>query len=209
MGQKVNPYVFRLGLNNNWRSRWFGKGKDFARFLLEDAALRDLITKSSGPQAGISEIVIERGVGNLTIYLYSARPGVLIGRGGKQLEELRGKIAKLIKRKFNLEIVEIKKADADAQVVAQSIGMQISKRMPFRRAVKQMLQKVKAAGVDGVRIRIAGRLDGAEISRDETFTDGSVPLTTLRKKIQFAKYDAPTTYGIIGIKVWINPGEKV
>ena len=209
MGQKVNPYLYRLGLNNNWRSRWFGKGKDFSKFLLEDVAIRELITKMTGPQAGISEIIIERGVGSLTIYLHSARPGVLIGRGGTQLEILRRSIAKLIKRKFNLEIVEIKKADADAKVVAQSIGMQISKRMPFRRAVKQMLQKVKAAGVDGVRIRVAGRLDGAEISRDETFTDGSVPLTTLRKNVQFAKYDAPTTYGIVGIKVWINPGEKV
>ena len=204
MGQKVNPTLYRLSLNHAWKSKWFAKGRDFSNFLMEDVKIRDEIKKDAGPQAGISQVVIERSIGNLTIFIYTARPGVLIGRGGKQLEELRGKLAKVLNKKFKLEIVEIKKADADAAVVAQMIGMQISKRMSFRRVAKQTLQKVMASGVDGVRITIAGRLDGAEISRDETFIEGSVPLTTLRKNVQFATYHAPTTYGTIGIKVWIN-----
>lgn len=208
MGQKVNPIAYRLGVYNNWKSKWFAKGKDFSKTLLEDVKLRELIMKNAGPQAGISEIIIERGIGNLTIIIHTARPGVLIGRGGKQLDELRSKIVKVIEKKFKLEVVEIKKPDADAAVVAQSIGMQISKRMPFRRASKQALQKVMSSGVAGARITISGRLDGAEISRDETFAEGSVPLTTLRKNISFATYHAPTTYGIVGIKVWINLGDK-
>ncbi len=209
MGKKVNPIAIRLGVYNNWKSRWFAKGSDYSKFLLQDNAIRNLIRKKSGPQAGISEIQIERGIGKLDIIISTARPGVLIGRGGKQLESLRGDLSKIIAEKFKLEIVEVKKADLDAAVVAQMIGMQISKRMPFRRASKQALQRVKDAGAKGVMIRVAGRLDGAEISRSENFKSGSIPLSTLRSDISFASYDAPTTYGIIGIKVWINLGEKV
>ncbi|MDH4358582.1 MAG: 30S ribosomal protein S3 [Candidatus Berkelbacteria bacterium] len=209
MGQKVNPTAYRLGLYGNWKSKWFAKGKDMANYVLEDYKIRELIKQVSGPQAGISEIIIERGIGALTIFIYSARPGILIGRSGKQLEKLREDLTKMLKKKFKLEIVEIKKADSNAQVVAQNIGIQISKRMPFRRVAKQTLQKVIATGVAGARITISGRLDGAEISRDETFSSGSIPLTTLRKDIQFATYHAKTTYGVIGIKVWINCGDKI
>ena len=209
MGKKVNPIAFRLGVYNNWKSKWFAKGSDYSKLLLQDFSIRDTIKKKTGPQAGISEVHIERGIGKLDIIIFTARPGVLIGRGGKQLESLRNDLSKVIPEKFKLEIVEVKKADLDAAVVAQTIGMQISKRMPFRRASKQALQRVKDAGAKGVMIRVAGRLDGAEISRAENFKTGSIPLSTLRNDINFAKYDAPTTYGIIGIKVWINLGEKV
>jgi len=209
MGQKVNPTAYRLGLYSNWKSKWFARGKEMADNVLEDFRIRELISNLAGPQAGISEIIIERGIGALTIFIYTARPGILIGRSGKQLEIMREALTKKLKKKFKLEIVEIKKADSNAQVVAQNIGIQISKRMPFRRVAKQALQKVISTGVAGARITISGRLDGAEISRDETFSSGSIPLTTLRKDIQFATYHAKTSYGVIGIKVWINSGDRV
>lgn len=210
MGQKVNPIGYRLGVYNNWKSKWFAKGTTFAQFLLEDVKIRETIMKKMGPQAGISEIIIERGLGRLNLAIHSARPGVLIGRGGKQLEALRGFLAKeLPGKKFKLDIVEVKKADLDAKVVSQSVGMQITKRMPFRRAVKQALQKVMASGAKGAKIMVSGRLDGAEIARKESFSDGSVPLTTLRNDIDFAVYHAPTTFGIVGVKVWINRGERI
>lgn len=209
MGQKVNPISYRLGIQNTWKSRWFAKGADFAKNIAEDAMIRDMIMKKTGPQAGISTIEIERGIGRLSIIINSAKPGIIIGRGGKQLETLREDLAKKLNKKFKLDIVEVKKADLDAAIVAQSIGQQITKRMPFRRAAKQTLQRVITAGAKGVKIVVAGRLDGAEISRRETFADGSVPLSTLRNDIDFSIYHAPTTFGIIGIKVWINRGEKV
>jgi small subunit ribosomal protein S3 len=209
MGKKVNPIAFRLGVYNNWKSKWFASKKDFAQVLLEDYDIRQIIMTKMGPQAAISEIIIERGIGKLDIIVHTARPGVLIGRGGKQLEMLRIAITKKISKKFKLDIVEVKKADLNAAVVAQTIGMQISKRMPFRRASKQAVQRVMDAGAKGVMIRVAGRLDGAEISRAETFKNGSIPLSTLRADIDHALYAAPTTFGIVGVKVWINLGEKV
>jgi len=204
MGQKVNPIGYRLGVYNNWKSKWFAKGTAFAQFLLEDVKIRETIMKKMGPQAAISEIIIERGLGRLNLSIYSARPGVIIGRGGKQLEALRGFLTKeLPGQKFKLDIVEVKKADLDANVVAQSIGM------PFRRASKMTLQKIMASGAKGAKIMVSGRLDGAEIARKESFGDGSVPLTTLRNDIDYGVYHAPTTFGTVGIKVWINRGERV
>lgn len=209
MGKKVNPIALRVGVYNNWKSKWFASKKDFASNLLEDYKIRELIRSKMGPQAGISDIIIEKGIGKLDILIQTARPGVLIGRGGKQLEALRADIAKLLGKKFKIDILEIKKADLNAAVVAQTMGMQISKRMPFRRAAKQSLQRIMDAGAKGAMIRVAGRLDGAEISRAETFKNGSIPLSTIRGDIDYATYAAPTTFGIIGIKVWINLGEKV
>ncbi len=209
MGHKVNPIGFRLSINQNWRSKWFAKGKAYAENLQEDYLIREEINKKMGPQAAISSIIIEKGIGRLSIIIHTARPGILIGRGGKQLETLRNSLTKLIGKKFKLDIVEVKKADLDAMVVAQNIAIQLSKRMPYRRAVKQTIQRVVTAGAKGVRITVAGRLDGAEIARRETFTEKSVPLTTLRSDIDFAVYHAKTTYGIVGIKVWINHGERV
>ncbi len=210
MGQKVNPIGYRLGVYNNWKSKWFAKGTTFAQFLLEDVKIRETIMKKMGPQAGISQIIIERGLGRLNLSIHTARPGVLIGRQGKQLETLRGFLAKeLPGKKFKLDIVEVKKADLDAKVVSQAIGMQITKRMPFRRASKQALQKIMASGAKGAKIMVSGRLDGAEIARRESFSEGSVPLTTLRSDIDYAVCHAPTTFGIVGIKVWINRGERI
>lgn len=210
MGKKANPIGFRLSVKNNWKSKWFAKGSDYADKLIEDNRIREGIQAKMGPQAGISEIIIERGLGKLEIMIHSARPGVIIGRGGKQLESLREEIGKLLKdKKFKIDVVEVKKPDLDASVVAQQIGMQISKRMHFRRVAKQALRRVKEAGAKGVMIRVAGRLNGAEISRAETFKDGSMPLSTLRSDIDFGVYHASTTFGVIGIKVWINHGERI
>jgi len=208
MGHKVNPINFRLSLYSNWKSKWFAKGREYAENILQDSQIRDLILKKMGPQAGISSILIERGIGRLSIIINTSRPGILIGRGGKQLESLREDLAKIIKKKFKLDIIEVKKSDLDASVMAQAMGIQISKRMPFRRVAKQSLQKIMTAGAKGARICLSGRLNGAEIARREKFSEGSVPLSTLRADIDFATYHAPTTFGTIGIKVWINKGEK-
>jgi len=209
MGQKVNPTSYRLNIYNNWKSKWFAVKKDFSKNLIEDWKIRDVISKNLGPQAAISDIIIERGVGRMAVIINTARPGIIIGRSGKQLEFIREKLSKIVESKFKLEVVEIKKSDLDANVVAQNIGMQISKRMPFRRVAKQALQRVVAAGAKGVKIKISGRLGGAEIARKEDFAEGSVPLSTLRQDIDFAVFHAQTSYGVIGIKVWINRGEKV
>lgn len=210
MGNKANPVGFRLAVNKDWKSKWFAKSKsEFAHNILEDNSIRSLIKNKMGPQAGISEIIIEKGLGRLEILIKSARPGIIIGRGGKQLESLRTDLEKLLgNKKFKIEIVEIKKPDLDAMVVAQQIGMQISKRMPFRRAIKQAIQRVMESGAQGVMVRVAGRLGGVEISRAETYKEGSIPLSTLRSTVDFGVYHAPTTYGTIGVKVWINQGER-
>lgn len=210
MGNKANPVGFRLAVNKNWKSKWFAKSKsEFANNILEDNNIRSLIKNKMGPQAGISEIIIEKGLGRLEILIKSARPGIIIGKGGKQLESLRADLEKLLgNKKFKIEIVEVKKPDLDSMVVAQQIGMQISKRMPFRRVVKQAIQRVMESGAQGVMIRVAGRLGGVEISRAETYKEGSIPLSTLRSTVDFGVYHAPTTYGTIGVKVWINQGER-
>lgn len=208
MGQKVNPTSYRLPVYNNWKSKWFARGSEFAENVIKDWKIRDIITKKAGIQAGISEIIIERGVGRVSIVIATAKPGILIGRSGKQLESLRADLTKKLNFKFKLEVIEVKKPDLDANVVAQQIGVQIGKRMSFRRIGKQTVQKVMDAGAKGVMIRFAGRLDGAEIARSESFSLGSVPLTTLRSDIDFAVCHAKTTFGIVGIKVWINRGEK-
>ncbi len=210
MGNKANPVGFRLAVNKDWKSKWFAKSKsEFANNILEDNNIRSLIKNKMGPQAGISEIIIEKGLGRLEILIKSARPGIIIGKGGKQLESLRADLEKLLgNKKFKIEIVEVKKPDLDSMVVAQQIGMQISKRMPFRRVVKQAIQRVMESGAQGVMVRVAGRLGGAEISRAETYKEGSIPLSTLRSTVDFGVYHAPTTYGTIGVKVWINQGER-
>jgi len=210
MGNKANPVSLRLAVNKSWKSKWFAKSKsEFANNILEDNNIRSLIKNKMGPQAGISEIIIEKGLGRLEILIKSARPGIIIGKGGKQLESLRADLEKLLgNKKFKIEIVEVKKPDLDSMVVAQQIGMQISKRMPFRRVVKQAIQRVMEAGAQGVMIRVAGRLGGVEISRAETYKEGSIPLSTLRSTVDFGVYHAPTTYGTIGVKVWINQGER-
>lgn len=211
MGKKTNPLGFRISINKNWRSKWFSKlDSDFASNVIEDYKVRNLITKTMGPQSGISDIIIEKGLGRFDIIINSARPGIIIGKGGKQLESLRHALEKLVgNKKFKIEIVEVKKPDLNAKVVSQQIGMQITKRMPFRRVTKQAVTRVMESGAKGVMIRVAGRLNGAEISRAETYKEGSIPLSTLRGNIDFGVYHAPTTFGTIGVKVWINQGDRI
>ena len=208
MGQKSNPIINRMILNKAWQSRWFAAGPEYAEKIAEDDQIRKIIFKEAGPQALISRIEIDRSISDLKISIFTARPGVLIGRGGKGLMLLRERIAKKIKSKFKLDVLEVKKAELDAQIMADTIGIQISKRLPYRRAVKQTVSKIMDAGAKGVKISISGRLGGAEIARREKFSNGSVPLSTLRKNIDFAVCHARTTYGVIGIKVWINQGNK-
>jgi len=211
MGKKVNPLGFRLAVNKDWKSKWFAKlDSNFARNVVEDYKIRQLIKSKMGPQSGISDILIEKGLGRLDIIIKSARPGVIIGKGGKQLESLRGDLEKLMSgKKFKIEILEVKKPDLNAKVVAQQIGMQITKRMPFRRVTKQAITRIMESGAKGVMIRVAGRLNGAEISRSETCKEGSIPLSTLRSNVDFGIYHAPTAFGTIGVKVWINQGDRI
>jgi len=211
MGKKTNPLGFRLSVSKNWRSKWFSKlDKDFSKNVIEDYKIRTLIIAKMGPQAGIADIQIEKGLGRMDIIINSARPGIIIGKGGKQLESLRHDLEELMAgKKFKIEIIEVKKPDLNAKVVSQQIGMQITKRMPFRRVTKQAVTRVMESGAKGVMIRVAGRLNGAEISRSETYKDGSIPLSTLRSNVDFGVYHAPTTFGTIGVKVWINLGDRI
>lgn len=205
MGQKVNPYSYRLPLTKKWLSRWFDP-KHMRQNLLQDILIREAIYKKYGPSAGVGTIEIERHKTDTTIFIHTAKPGILIGRGGKGIEELRNFIEKKFGGQFKLEIMEIKKSDGDALVIAQSIGNQIEKRINYRRAGKQAIEKALQSGAKGIRIIISGRLRGAEIARTETFNKGLVPLANLRSDIDFGLYHAKTTYGIIGVKVWVFKG---
>lgn len=208
MGQKANPIANRLYLTKNWQGKWFAMGKDYAPRIIEDEKIRRLIFETVGPQAMIGRIEIERSIGDLKVAIFTGRPGVIIGRAGKGLQILRDKLTKIVKGKFKLDVIEIKKSDLDAQIVSDNIGIQISKRLPYRRAVKQSIGKVMDAGAKGIKICISGRLGGAEIARREKFNEGSVPLSTLRKNISFGVTHAKTTFGVIGVKVWINTPEE-
>lgn len=204
MGHKVNPKSYRLPLRHNWDSHWFSSNKaTYRKQLNEDIKIRDLINTTAGPQAAISQIVIERSAGKTKIIISTGRPGVLIGRSGQGVEKLTAEVRKLTGERADVEIQEIKKPDLSACLVAQNIGQQISRRVAYRKAVKMAMQKVTQAGAKGVKINVAGRLNGAEIARSEKFSEGSIPLSTLRANIDFAVYHAHTTYGTVGIKVWL------
>lgn len=210
MGHKINPRSFRLPIRQDWDSRWFSSNKSmYRKQLIEDIKIRDLIGKISGPQAAIANMLIERSAGKTKIIILTGRPGVLIGRSGQGVEKLTSEIKKLTKERVEIEIQEIKKTDLSACLVAQNIGQQISRRVAYRKAVKMATQKVMQAGANGVKVSVAGRLNGAEIARSEKFSEGSIPLSTLRANIDFAVYHAKTTYGTIGVKVWIyNKSEE-
>ena len=207
MGQKVNPNGFRIGVIRDWNTRWYAPKKDFADFLVEDHKIREFVKKKYYA-ANISRIGIDRAAGKISVSIFTARPGMLIGKGGAGIDVIKADIAKEIGKPVNVNIMEIRDADADAQLVAENIGFQLGKRMNFRRAVKMACQSTMAAGAKGVRIEVAGRLNGAEMSRREKFIEGSVPLHTLRADIDFYCHHAPTTAGIVGVKVWIYKGEK-
>ncbi len=205
MGQKVHPYGFRLGYNKNWLSRWYSK-KDYASFVFEDHKIRKHVKKLLYA-AGISKIEIERFGDKIRLILSTARPGIIIGRKGAEIEKLRGDLKKKFGREFALEVNEIRRPEIDAQLVAESIGAQLERRVAFRRAMKRTVTMARKFGAEGIKVTAGGRLAGAEIARSEWYRDGRVPLQTLRADIDYGFAEASTTYGIIGIKVWIYKGE--
>ena len=207
MGQKVSPHGFRVGINKDWSSTWIADKSDFADFLVEDNKIRAFISKKHVNSA-VSKIDIERTDKRVTIDIHTAKPGVMIGQKGAGVEELKKELAKICKGKVvNVNIKEVKKPDLDAQIIAQSIAQSLEKRVTFRRAMKQGMQRVMRAGAKGCKIMVSGRLDGAEIARSEHYHEGRLPLQTLRADIDYATCEAHTTFGVLGVKVWICKGE--
>ncbi|CCQ93744.1 ribosomal protein S3 (BS3) [[Clostridium] ultunense Esp] len=205
MGQKVSPVGLRIGIIRDWESRWYAE-KDFAALLHEDLKIRKFLEEKLA-DAGISHIEIERAANRLNLTLHTAKPGMVIGKGGQEIENLRNAISKMTDKKVHINVNEIKKPDLDAKLVAESIAKQLENRVSFRRAMKQAMQRVMRAGAKGVKVAVSGRLGGAEIARTEGYSEGTVPLHTLRADIDFAIEEAHTTYGVIGVKVWIYRGE--
>ena len=209
MGQKVNPHGLRVGIIKDWDSQWFVEKKDFAANVKEDNEIRKVLKKKYY-QAAISKIAIEKAATKITITVYTARPGVLIGKQGSEIEVIKKTVAKICKGKqISINISEVKKADADAQLVAEGIAAQLEKRVSFRRAMKQAIGRSMRSGVKGVKVMVSGRLDGAEIARSESYHEGSIPLQTLRADIEYGFAEAHTTFGVIGIKCWIYKGEVI
>lgn len=206
MGQKVNPVGLRLGVNRTWDSRWFADGADYGRLLHEDLRVRAELKKRLY-QAGVSRIIIERPHKKCRITIYAARPGVIIGKKGADIEKLRKDVAAITGGEVHLNIVEIRKPEADAQLIAENITSQLERRIAFRRAMKRSMQSAMRLGAKGIRINVSGRLGGAEIARMEWYKEGRVPLHTLRADMDFGFAEAKTTYGIIGVKVWVFKGE--
>ncbi|EGY27712.1 MAG: 30S ribosomal protein S3 [Desulfovibrio sp.] len=205
MGQKVHPYGFRLGYNKNWQSRWFSK-KEYPGFVFEDHNIRKFVKKTLY-HAGLSKIEIERAGGKVRLILSTARPGIVIGRKGVEIEKLRGDLRKKFKREFSIEVNEIRRPEVEAQLVAENIALQLERRVAFRRAMKRTVSMSRKFGAEGIKVTCSGRLAGAEIARTEWYRDGRVPLQTLRADIDFGFAEARTTYGVIGVKVWIFKGE--
>ena len=206
MGQKVNPIGMRLQVNRTWDSRWFAESKDYGNLLLEDLRMREFIHKEA-KQAGVSRVIIERPHKKCRVTIHTARPGVIIGKKGADIETLRKKLTVFTKSELHLNIVEVRKPELDAQLVAESIAQQMERRVSFRRAMKRGVQNAMRMGALGIRVNVAGRLGGAEIARTEWYREGRVPLHTLRADIDYALSEAETPYGIIGVKVWIFKGE--
>lgn len=205
MGQKTHPTGFRLGINKSWTSNWFA-GANFADYVMEDITLRKYIEKRL-PNAGVSKVEIARTSKQISVTVHTSRPGIVIGKGGEEVDRLKEEIQRLTKRETQVNVSEIKRPELDAKLVSQNIGQQLTKKINFRRAVKKAIQSTMRMGAEGIKIRVAGRLGGTEIARSETFMEGKVPLHTLRSDIDFAVTEARTTYGTIGIKVWICNGE--
>lgn len=207
MGQKVNPNGFRVGVIKDWNTRWYASKKDFADFLVEDRKIRDFV-KTKYFLASISRIEIDRAAGKITVSIFTARPGMLIGKGGAGIETIKEEIKKAIGKDVSVNIMEIRDPDSDAQLVAENIASQLEKRISFRRAMKQAMGRaMQKNSVKGIKLMVSGRLGGAEIARSEGYHDGSIPLQTMRADIQYGFAEAKTTYGRIGCKVWIYKGE--
>lgn len=208
MGQKINPIGFRLSVQKNWTSKWFSNSKNFAGLLLKDIEVRDYLKKKLAG-AGVSRIVIERPAKNAKITIYTARPGVVIGKKGEDIEKLRADLRiRMGLPDVGLNIEEVRKPEIDAQLIAESITQQLEKRIMFRRAMKRAMQNAMRLGAQGIKIMSAGRLNGIEIARTEWYREGRVPLHTLRADIDYGFAEAKTTYGIIGVKVWVYKGDQ-
>jgi small subunit ribosomal protein S3 len=210
MGQKVNPISYRLAVNKDWRSKWFASDRDFPDFLHGDLKVRKYV-KDKLKQAAVSKILIERAWNSLRVTIYTARPGVVIGRKGSAIEEMTDEISRMVGGKsVKIDITEIKTPETDAQLVAENVALQMERRISFRRAMKKSIQTAMDLGALGIKIRCAGRLGGAEISRAEWYREGKIPLHTLRTPIDYGFSEAATVYGIIGVKVWVcRPIETV
>ena len=206
MGQKVHPNGIRVGVIKDWNSKWYADSKNFADYLVEDHKIREYVKKKLFI-SGISKIEIERTAKFVKVNVYTAKPGLVIGKGGNLSEALKAELEKMINKEVNLNIVEVKNIDTDAQLVAESIAGQLERRISFRRAMKQSMQKAMKAGALGIKTAVSGRLGGADMARTEFYKEGTIPLQTLRADIDYGFYEADTTYGKIGVKVWIYKGE--
>ncbi|MDD3582090.1 MAG: 30S ribosomal protein S3 [Desulfobacca sp.] len=207
MGQKVHPIGFRLGNYRQWNSRWFARN-DYPQLLLEDRRIRDFIRQEKDLEgAGIASVDIERAANKVKIKIFTSRPGIVIGQKGRKIEDLRRKLEKLIGRELIIDIHEIRKPETNAQLVAENIALQLQRRIAFRRAMKKAVSQAMKFGVQGIKVRVAGRLGGAEMARKEWYREGRVPLHTLRADIDYGFAEAKTTYGVIGVKTWIFKGE--
>ena len=205
MGQKINPNGLRLGIIKDWNAKWYAE-EDYADNLHEDLSIREYIREKLS-EASVSKIEIERAANRVNVSIHTARPGMVIGKGGSEVDALRNKLNQLTGKRVHVNVVEIKNADMDAKLVAESIAEQLENRISFRRAQKQAIQRARRAGAEGIRTLVSGRLNGADMARAEGFAEGSVPLHTLRAEIDYAHEEADTTFGKLGVKVWIYKGE--
>ena len=208
MGHKVHPYGFRVGYIYDWKSRWFAKKDVFPKLLLEDLKIKKFIKKALAT-AAVSKVEVERASDKVRVIIYTARPGIIIGRRGSEIEKLKEEVASIAGKEVQIDIKEIKNAAADAQLVSENIAFQLEKRIPHKRAMKKAIQNALDSGAKGVKIICAGRLGGSEIARTESYRVGSVPSQTLRAEIDYGFAEALTTYGLIGIKTWIYKGDRV
>ncbi|GAE03941.1 30S ribosomal protein S3 [Clostridium botulinum B str. Osaka05] len=207
MGQKVHPHGLRVGVIKEWDAKWYADKKNFADNLVEDHKIRNFVKKNSYA-AGVSRIEIERAAKRIKLNIYTAKPGMIIGKGGQGIESLKNKLQKIVSNKnILINIVEVKRPEADAQLIAENIAQQLEKRIAFRRAMKQSIQRAMKTGIKGIKTACSGRLGGAEIARTEQYNEGTIPLQTLRADIDYGFAEANTTYGKIGVKVWVYKGE--
>jgi len=207
MGQKVSPHGLRVGIIKDWDSKWFANKKDFPNLLVEDFKIRKLI-KEALFTAGVSKIIIERAANNrISINIFNAKPGMVVGKGGENIENLKKEIVKMTGKIVHIDITEVKKPELDSQLVAENIAFALERRIAFRRAMKQAMARAMKAGAKGIKVQVSGRLNGAEMARTESYSEGNVPLSTLRADIDYGFAEADTTYGKLGVKVWIYKGE--
>ena len=206
MGQKINPTGLRIGVIKDWESRWYAKKSEFGDTLVEDYELREYLLETLAP-AGVPKVEIERTAKRVRINIHVAKPGMVIGRGGAEIEKLKATLEKKLKKDVSLNIIEIKNPDVNSTLVAESIALQLEKRISYRRALKQAIGRAMKLGAKGIKIQVSGRIGGAEIARSETYKEGTIPLQTIRADIDYGFAEAKTTYGRIGVKVWIYTGE--